>query len=86
MGECRLCRHWFAHPKMPKGVGQCRANPPVPLVVGVMQHPVTGQPQPVINGFFPETPADSFCGRCESKLELPLGAIDLAKLQIEELQ
>lgn len=43
--------------------GQCRCEPPYPLVVGMQQHPITNAVTPVVNGYFPLTNEDIFCGR-----------------------
>ena len=88
MNECRTCRFWFKHPNAApaRPIGQCRRHGPVPIMIGLGQDPL-GQQQPVINGFFPETRPDIWCGDHEAAV---VGngsvALDLSKLHIEGAQ
>jgi hypothetical protein len=86
MAKCAQCKFW--EPTVindtARPIGQCRRRAPVPVLVGQAQHPVTGQPFPIINGYFPETRPDIWCGDFErgEAINGPL-AIDLSKLDLE---
>lgn len=43
--------------------GECRGGPPTSIVIGVRPHPITQQPQPIIDGYFPPTHKKIWCGR-----------------------
>ncbi len=88
METCANCRFWLLPPKHGENrpIGMCRRRGPVPLLIGSGVHPVTHQPFPVINGFFPETRPDVWCGDHEPRpvrAGVPLLDIDLSKLSIE---
>lgn len=79
-GSCRFFRRLTVG--MPNGV--CRPRPPVPMVVGIIKHPTTGEMFPKVNTYWPEVPDSEWCGYYERKA---FGAgIDLSKLAVEELE
>lgn len=58
--------------------GACRANPPVPLIVGVGQNSITKQPFPLMQAISPTVNANNWC-RCYQK-NVDLSKIDLSSL------
>ena len=51
-------------------MGVCRQHPPVPLIVGAVKHPTTGNPQPVTDSFWPQVPDSEWCGQWERTIDL----------------
>lgn len=45
----------------------CRANPPVPLMVGVEQNPITGAQKPVVQSYFPPMQGTGWCRQWQPK-------------------
>lgn len=62
---CGRCK-WYLSLKKTPNIGQCRKEPPKPLVVGMFQDAL-GRPQPTIYGAFPAVRPDIFCGAFERK-------------------
>lgn len=69
--SCGDCRFFMDNTNAP-GLGWCRRNPPVPICIAVKELPapnaVIGAPppqpklDPLIQSFFPLTPAVNWCG------------------------
>lgn len=81
--ECGSCRYFrrisVGHPQ-----GVCRARPPTPMMITIAKNPVTGDPFPVINTYWPEVPDVEWCGDYTRK---PMGAaIDLEKMDRAEAE
>jgi hypothetical protein len=55
---CETCNAYLK--RGPKD-GYCRAVPPIPLVVGLSEHPVTHQPTPRVEALFPPMDKNSWC-------------------------
>lgn len=45
----------------------CRAQPPVPLMVGVEQNPITQQQKPVVQAYFPPMQSIGWCRQWQPK-------------------
>jgi hypothetical protein len=68
--SCKSCACFFRNHAGAR-TGQCRARSPVPIMIGVSQMPSlpsiigakngAGNPQPVINGFFPPVDETVWC-------------------------
>ena len=52
--KCKNCEFWF---KQPNGATECRREPPEPMLV---PNPLTREVG--VNGFFPPTNPDIWCG------------------------
>jgi hypothetical protein len=90
MGECGDCRFWFEVPGAQVKFGLCRRRAPVPIMVAQIAPKLAGQPpQPVIQGYFPQTVAHAGCGDFEQAVgrvavpQVDLGALDLSALEAE---
>ena len=83
-GNCQFFRR--AAPNQPLGV--CRARPPVPMLVGMLKHPVTQEPVPRNDSFWPQVPDTEWCGAHQERPRMSKNApeIDLGKLDITELE
>lgn len=80
--ECGSCR-FFRRIQVGQPGGVCRARPPVPMVTGMIKHPVTGEMLPHVNTYWPQIPDSEWCGGFERR---PYGvAIDLSKLDAAEM-
>lgn len=69
MASCGNCRFFVPQAKTKSRttqqeieIGGCRAHAPTPIVVGMQQHPITQQMQPLIDGYFPPTNEELWCG------------------------
>lgn len=80
-GNCQYFRR--IEPKHPGGV--CRARPPIPVMVGMAKHPVSGQPVAVINTYWPEIPDVEWCGAHELRADIALQSIDLSRLDTTDV-
>ena len=58
---CGNCPYFFPVPNV-KGAANCRRNAPAPILVSMAVHPVTRDPVPIVNGFFPQTRESIICG------------------------
>ena len=76
--ECGECR-FFSRAQMNLPSGTCHAVPPVPIMVGMMKNPVSGQPVPLVRAHWPDV-ADTTtaCGAFKERADL--SAIDLSRL------
>lgn len=81
--NCGSCR-FFRRQTIGQPLGVCRARPPVPMMIGMNKHPVSGEMLPVINTYWPQVPDTEWCGGFERKA---FGKnIDLSKLEPAELE
>ena len=55
---CETCNAYLK--RSPKD-GFCRAVPPIPLVVGITEHPVSRKPVPSVEALFPPMDKNSWC-------------------------
>jgi hypothetical protein len=74
----KTCSNCDAYLVGDKDSGHCRARPPVPMVMGVRQNPISGQQEPVIHALFPVMNAKSWCR--EHQLKMDLSKIDMSRL------
>lgn len=58
--SCGNCDAFSPFPNK-NGEGKCTRHPPVVLIVGMQANPVTREPMPLVQGFFPPTNAAGFC-------------------------
>lgn len=72
--QCGTCS--FFRKIQGRASGTCHANPPIPVMVGMGQNPVTQQPTPVILTYWPELGAHDFCGH----YAIAVTSIDMTKL------
>lgn len=80
--NCGNCAY-FKRVSVGQQGGLCRARPPVPLMVGMAQNPMTKEPFPVINTYWPQIPDSEWCGDHNPAL---IGReIDLSQLSEAEL-
>lgn len=79
--ECGTCR-FFRRAQIGQQGGVCRARPPVPLMLGMLKHPVTGEMFPAVKTYWPEIPDTEWCGGYTRKA---FGKVDLEKLDAAEL-
>jgi hypothetical protein len=77
---CSTCKHFLEVGAENEGL--CRANPPVPILLGVTQNAL-GQPVPVVRSFFPPTKTDVTCGAHRLNANA-LADIDLSRLATVE--
>ena len=74
--ECGTCR-FFRRAEIGQPGGVCRANPPTPVMAGMLKHPITGELFPAVKTYWPEIPDTEWCG---AYLRKPFGKVDLEKL------
>lgn len=80
---CGRCR-FFVRGTPGQAGGACRGRPPVPMMAGMVKHPISGEVVPRVLTFWPEVLDTLWCGDFVRK---PLGAsVDLSKLAVEELE
>ena len=65
MNVCATCRHF--QEAIPVGVGQCRRQPPVPMLLGHRQG-LAGGVEPVIQGAFPSVTVETWCSDWEGQI------------------
>lgn len=92
MNLCGACRFWSEVDTGDKArrFGLCQRHAPVPIMVAQLAPKLAGQPpQPVIQGYFPQTVAHAWCGDFEREPErrdltkVDLSALDLGNLETE---
>jgi hypothetical protein len=66
---CKQCRFALKAPGQSKALF-CRRFPPVAVLVGVGQHPITHEPVPMTVGAFPSVQPDWECGEFKQKVTI----------------
>ena len=86
--SCNTCQFWLEikTQRADQRLGHCARRAPVPILVGHAQHPIKpGETFPIVNGFFPQTRPEIWCGEFEAR---PVAqgqpiALDLSRLSID---
>ena len=78
--ECGTCRY-FRRAQIGQPLGVCRARPPVPVMAGMVKHPVTGEAFPQVKTYWPEIPDSEWCG---TYIRKPFGVADLEQMDAAE--
>ena len=82
MADCGSCRFFRrAEIGMPGGV--CRRVPPVPVMAGMLKHPITQELFPAVKTYWPEIPDTEWCGEY---VQRPFSQVDLEKLDEADLK
>ena len=74
--ECGSCRY-FRRNDIGQPMGVCRSRPPIPVMTGMLKHPISGEICPSIKTFWPELPDSEWCG---GYMRRPVEVVDLKEL------
>lgn len=82
---CGSCRY-FKRGEIGKPIGTCHGNPPQVMLTGMQQHPITQQPIPITNSFWPLIADTEYCGLHTVRTTADhVAGIDLSKLEPDQL-
>lgn len=80
---CGNCKFW-RRLKLGQAGGTCRANPPIPMLVGAkpsLIHP--GHQEPLFSNMWPGVPDTEWCGRHELA-DTRMKQLDVSQLQLAD--
>lgn len=81
--SCGNCQ-FFQRVALGNPLGNCRARPPVPLMLGMGKGPAG--PVPVVNTYWPQLPDNAWCGGWEQKVHVDIGALDVKALETADAE